>query len=282
NTTGPETLDLYKNLLADKKNQSHKAVTAKKDEIKTRSQFCEKQLGLITDARKLFNGYAEFYQKDKNTYISLFYDFSYPEQLKDLKAISVKELTIKDGKLEINGRGNDYGAACLQNVRFYEKVSLEFDVRIESAEPKEICAFTLYDFIKNTGYVYSFGYAYTPVAGFGTTDRNVVTVYGSKKEAEPTKIISLFDKPKIEAKKDYHIKIIAADGVHQVFSGKEKTSRDTKHNEFTTGSVGVGGDKGVVFYFDNIKIEGVLAPDYLSQIESDLPSELKSPEKQKK
>ncbi|MBI4712686.1 MAG: tetratricopeptide repeat protein [Planctomycetes bacterium] len=253
-------LKLYNQLL-DKKYATTKFVTSNKDDITAKIKFCQKKVGVVTDITSILNGKAELKKFGKDDYLTVTYDFSKDDQLKDFTTDEI-ELSILDGKLQMIAKYGQAsrGAAWLNNITFMDKVSVRFKAKITSDTSEEFGIFLLGGF-RRDGYGYFFNYntgGLGLVKGAGTASNFISFTTGKVIPDRMVATIGNFSKPKIEPNKQYDFYITYNKGKHQVCVDNV-VQKEANNNKVTSGGFGLNCAKATIL-IDDLKIEGVLEP----------------------
>jgi len=253
-----EALILFQRLLDQYGKDS--LVKSKLKEIEDKISQCEKNLGIIKDITKIFQGKPKLEKRSNgDKVLKLFYDFSNEDEINDFANVSADEKKIVNQTLELMGSGG-YFFCNLKDTIFMNELAVEFTVKIIPPTDQEVVVGVFYDFEKTTGYVFGLNYR----EGLDPTDPKVncikLQVGGDELK---TRILCLSPKPKIEPGKPYNVKISAKGGqlTFQVGNEFNKTITEKTYNQ---GLLRFGGYSSRVQY-DNIKIEGVVNPAWLDK-----------------
>jgi len=256
-----QSWDIYKKLLKDYDGTT--AVKRAQGEIKKKIKTCEDKMGVVTDISKLFKGKAVLTKPSGADYLSLSYDFSDKEQLKDFK-ISAREqssVSVKDKKLQINCRKNNSIILPLKDTIFTRQLTIEYDFDVVSAAAEDwnVVGIAFFDDNNSTGYFFFLHYKLFQSGAYG----NLIGLLAEKGGLSGLKIISSQAKPVIEVGKPQHIKIESKDGYHTLTINGQ-ASKTANDNSITLGVIGIGCSDATVT-FSNLKIAGILDPQWVKK-----------------
>ncbi|MEK7450174.1 MAG: tetratricopeptide repeat protein [Planctomycetota bacterium] len=247
-----EAWQLYKQLLKD--HSKNKEISPRVKNIEQNIKTCEKKLGIITDVVNLFNATASSKKKYGSDYLYLTYQFTDEKELEDFKFLE-DELTLKNGKLQINCETNDTTMIPLKDAVFKDYLTLEFNAEI-SFPKTAVNGITFFDVNKDTGYFFSLN------SEFISTQRvNLIATLTGKGGFNDVRLLSSKTSPKIEPGKKYLVKLTSEKGKHCLYIDKTLI-KEVSNQDITSGAIGLGCSDGSVL-ISNLKIEGLLDPQWV-------------------